>query len=774
MEDLLYTLRNRVHQGTDLYQTQSFRLHKAGEAEQLLLLLNDPTQPIQVYDEILSQLRELVKLRYPRERLSQQAIDDKISILVGSMPLEAYGVWIYYPWSARLVHMLDEAEFIEVRTNRNQYKITREERDILGSRKIGVIGLSVGKTIAVAMAMERSFGEIRLADFDRLELSNLNRIQTGMHNLNVYKAVAVAREIAEIDPFLKTVCYTEGLTEANMDDFFLRDGKLDILVEECDGLDIKILCRQKAKALQIPVVMEMNDRGTLDVERFDLEPHRPLLHGLIDHLDISRIKDLSNEEKVPFILPMLGAETISAKLKASMIEVGQSISTWPQLASSVVLGGAMVADVCRRISLRQFNDSGRYFVDFHELVSDQKEPPARNVEEVPKELSESDMIQTIASLSIAKDKEQTGLIPELLQEIIDSALKAPSAENIQPWKWIYSDKSLFLFADKSRPCSVLDKQMTSFEIALGAATENCILAAHAKGLEVKASKAPGNGGSCVAYFRFYKNNSATPIAGTEPHTYDKLHEQIHHRFTSRKVSKSDCIPEEAFALLQAAGESISGAKVSFLKTASELQEAKEILSAFERIRFMHLEENKYLMSTLRWSEHEALKFKNGIDFQSLALSPSEEAELKMSRAPGVLQLLKDWQGGRAFEKPVRRGIENAAAIGLISLPGDGTVSAFEGGRLTQRLWLTATENKIQLQPLQAAPLLLGALKEKNLLGFSESSLKELNLLREAFVKLFILKSNANAFILFRLSLTQPATTGSLRFPAKDVFFINSK
>src|SRR5688500_4875581 len=150
------------------------------------------------------------------------------------------------------------------------------------------------------MAMERSFGEIRLADFDLLELTNLNRIRCSIHHLGIPKVISVAREIAEIDPFLKVVCFLDGLKEENMERFFLEGGTLTMLIDECDDLDIKILCRQKAKALRIPVVMDASDRGFLDVERFDLEPDRPILHGFIDHLDVSKVKHLkTNEEKIP-------------------------------------------------------------------------------------------------------------------------------------------------------------------------------------------------------------------------------------------------------------------------------------------------------------------------------------------------------------------------------------------------------------------------------------------------------------------------------------------
>ena len=52
------------------------------------------------------------------------------------------------------------------------------------------------------------------------------------------------------------------------------------IMEVCDGLDMKIISRFKAREFGVPVVMDTNDRGMLDIERFDLEPQRPILHGL--------------------------------------------------------------------------------------------------------------------------------------------------------------------------------------------------------------------------------------------------------------------------------------------------------------------------------------------------------------------------------------------------------------------------------------------------------------------------------------------------------------
>lgn len=325
---------------------------------------------VQVFDEIESQLQELIKLRHPNLSLSKEELDEKISQHVGGVEKDKYGVWVFYPWLNKMVHLLAKDEFIEVRTNRNQYKITPEEEDILATKKIGIIGLSVGKAIATTIAMERVCGELVLADFDLIELSNLNRIQTGVFNFNVKKTVVAAREIAEFDPFLKVTCYHDGLTEENIDDFFTKDRKLDICIEVCDGLTTKIFARQKAKELGIPVVMNSSDRGTTDIERFDLNSNLPILHGMIDHLDINKAKEAkTNLEKVPFLLAMIGPKTSSKRLMESMPEIGKTINTWPQLASGVIFGGGICTDVCRRILLNEFTKSGRYFVDIEEQIN---------------------------------------------------------------------------------------------------------------------------------------------------------------------------------------------------------------------------------------------------------------------------------------------------------------------------------------------------------------------------------------------------------------------
>ena len=51
---------------------------------------------------------------------------------------------------------------------------------VLYELRVGVAGLSVGHVIAHTLAAQGLCGELRLADFDGLELSNLNRVPATM------------------------------------------------------------------------------------------------------------------------------------------------------------------------------------------------------------------------------------------------------------------------------------------------------------------------------------------------------------------------------------------------------------------------------------------------------------------------------------------------------------------------------------------------------------------------------------------------------------------
>ena len=263
--------------------------------------------------------------------------------------------------------MLPPTEFRELRLDRNRHKITLPEQRRLARLTVGIVGLSAGNAIARTLCLEGVAERFKLADFDTLGLSNMNRLEASVLELGLPKTVLLARRLAEINPYVELTLCEEGLKDDDVDRF-LSDPRIDVLIDEADDIRMKLLVRERARACRIPVLMETSDRGMLDVERFDLEPDRPILHGLTDGITSAMLGTLSDDERLSLVLAIVGAESISTRAAVSLVEMKQTISTWPQLASDVVLGGAIMTMAVRRLGLGHPLASGRRYVDVDDIL----------------------------------------------------------------------------------------------------------------------------------------------------------------------------------------------------------------------------------------------------------------------------------------------------------------------------------------------------------------------------------------------------------------------
>ncbi len=749
----------------DCYRPVFYHLSNVNDKQKFEQLIE--SDGIFLYDELYDQLKELIKSRHPTFKFTAEQYKERIAAHIGALSMEEYGVWVYYPWSGRVVHMLDEEEFIELRTSANKNKITKAEHKILEGKKVGVIGLSVGQTVSTTLALERGCGELRLADFDTLELNNLNRIRTGVHNLGLLKAYAVAREIAEMDPYFKVVCYTEGVTADNIYDFYTKDGKLDLVIDECDGVNVKILCRIKAKELNIPVLMEASDRGTLDVERFDLEPDRPIIHGWLEHLpiDFEVLNKLKTaEEKLPYMLPISGLDTLSARMKASMVEIEQTITTWPQLASAVTLGGALTADTCRRIFLNQFTDSGRYFIDLEQLIPDTRERVKPSFDHHEPPLLAEDIDRLVSEASAAA--KETGFTPPaaVVKAIVASAIKAPSAGNNQPWRWHMAGPNLYLFHDRVRTVSFGDfEDMASF-VALGAALENLELEAYKQHVGLVVNTFPVASRKLIAMIQFRPQSNAANLYHPA-----ELEAQIDKRCTNRNLGARQPISDYVLEELRAAVASVPGAELHIKTSDADLAELEDIMSSSERLRMLHPEGHfEFYEKEVRWDDEHSRTTGDGIDIATVDITPSERVGLRLVRDPEVVRLLAEWRGGKALEKMARKAIASASAIGYITMPGYTPTNLVNGGRALQRMWLTATEHHVAMQPMLAATLHFARLKHANGDGMPTFMKEEFESLYKRFQQLFSQLNGKEGVFLFRLSIAAEPKVKSYRLSLDKV------
>jgi molybdopterin/thiamine biosynthesis adenylyltransferase len=639
--------------------------------------------------------------------------------------------WAYFPWRRSLVRVLAPRPFGALRLDRNRNKLTSEEQSQLRSLRIGVIGLSVGHAIAHVLAMEGLAGELRLADFDDVELSNLNRLPATVLDLGVNKAIVAARRIAEIDPYLRVVVEPEGITRDNLGSFL--DG-LDVVIEECDSLDIKLLVREAARERRIPVVMETSDRGVVDVERFDLEPEREPFHGLLPGVSSDALAALTTQEKAPYVLRMMGATDVSSRGAASLLELGRTVSAWPQLGSEVTLGAASVACVIRRFGLRGQLPSGRVRIDLEELLDGLAPVIAPALADDPAELD---------------DEPPEGA--DSITLIVDAARRAPSGGNIQPWRFEADDDEIRFYLVPERT-TAMDVRFRASYVGIGAALLNARVAASAL----------GRLGTCKLFPEGYPSRHVATLRLDDGRDAElaELNGYVRSRSANRRAGEPATIDDATAEVLRHSVE-VEGAELRLLTTRDRLDALGDVIAESDRIRFLTPTLHREMFSELRVPGRDRID--EGIDVRTLELGPGEHAALELLRRPEVMAHLAEWRAGQMLGMRSKFGVSSASAMAAVVVPRADPIAYVRGGAAVERLWLNAERCGLALHPL--SPVFLFAVDADERLGLvGERNIDALTGLTHRFNDLFGLADGERVALLLRVLRAPPPAVKSARLP----------
>ncbi len=326
---------------------------------------------LRVQDFYESQQIELFVIRNPSMNKLSNDFQDNLSQYLSALNTDKeklFGTWVYYPWNKNLVHIVNENEYLELRTNRNRDLITKDEQLKLYNTNIGIIGLSIGSGIATTLEFQ-GIGKIKgIADFDTLETTNLNRIKSTLFDLGNKKTDIVAKYIYEVNPFADLKLFDRGIKDKDIKAYFDVVNPR-IIFEAIDDLRMKILLRIEAQKRKVPVVMFTNigDRVMIDVERYDKTSNIKMFNGL-DVDIISKIvgNQMKLEEVNKYVIKIVGIDNVPAKVLMSVKEVGNTLVGRPQLVSTVTVSSGLAGYVAKQIILYNSIETGRYHLKFNE------------------------------------------------------------------------------------------------------------------------------------------------------------------------------------------------------------------------------------------------------------------------------------------------------------------------------------------------------------------------------------------------------------------------
>lgn len=283
------------------------------------------------------------------------------------------GSWVYFPWSGQLVHILAQKEFEELRTIRNRDLITSKEQSKLYEFSVACFGMSVGSAGALSIAITGTSRSIKLIDGAVISGSNLNRILTTISNVGENKAEVIGRNIYEMNPY-SVVEYSGAATSQNIETIIIKPWTSDLVIDEIDDIEMKVRIRLESRKNRIPVLMatEIGDSIILDVERFDTEPDRPIFHNMIPGIESLVNKKLENHrEWMKTAVKIIDPNNMTLKMQESLLKIGSTIVTHPQLGSTVMMTGGILAFAVKSIALGHSIKSGRYLISLEKnLLTD--------------------------------------------------------------------------------------------------------------------------------------------------------------------------------------------------------------------------------------------------------------------------------------------------------------------------------------------------------------------------------------------------------------------
>ena len=446
------------------------------------------------------------------------------------------------------------------------------------------------------------------------------------------------------------------------------------------------------------------------------------------------------------------------------MEIDRTIKTWPQLASAVALGGALNTDTIRRIALGEMKDSGRFRVDLSKVIRGDRSTHEADRRASRVCASRSNAAPNLASFAHLEPPPSLAGPARLAWSMVAHALLAPSGGNSQPWRFVLEGDRLRCALDSARATTFLDYRQSASWLALGAASENADLAAGRLGLESRSELAKEEGDPLLAW----ELSLGSQAAGAED---SALYPQVLSRATNRRLGERVRLnPIAAAAMAEVA--TAGGGRLQLHTSDEALEELGQIIGAGERLRLLHPQLHHDMMGELRWTQEEIASTRDGLDVRTLELSVTDEAGMRVASQWPAMEVVKQIGGGRALEEPSEKSVRAASAVALLTLSGPHAKSTFlRGGRLLQRVWLTAGLRGVSIQPLSALPYLFARLEREGGAGFGEDEQHRLRALRRRYLQLFQVDSSEVELLLFRITGAPPPVLRSLRRPVETVLSI---
>lgn len=342
--------------------------------------------------------------------------------------------------------------------------------------------------------------------------------------------------------------------------------------------------------------------------------------------------------------------------------------------------------------------------------------------------------------------------------ILEAGGTAPSGDNSQPWNFAVSGDTVEIYNVPKRDLSLYNYQNHACFIAHGALLENMEITANDLGYSCDISIFPDpQKPDLVSRVRFIPGQKKP----------QPLKTAIQNRATNRKPYQTIPLTETEKNAILSSADHINSGRIILTGEKDDIHKLAGAVSVNERLLFENKTMHDFFFSQIRWTDQEEQEKRNGLFLKTLELKPPQRASFNLFKHWGALNFLKFLKISHTVAKDNAKNYAASAAIGAVTMAGNSPQDYVNGGRIFERLWLTAAGLGLSLQPITGLVFLAHRIFQEDGPQFNHSQ-KEL--IKQSFSEITkALKSgDLTIIMMFRIGKSEGPSARSSRLPLEKL------
>ena len=184
-------------------------------------------------------------------------------------------------------------------------------------KKILLIGVGGVGSYALEALIRNGFSKITIVDYDKIDISNLNRqLITNSKNIGEYKVNEAKRRALLINPNAEIEIFNQRLDKENL--LAILDNDFDYIIDACDTLEVKFALIENSLHYKYKLISSMGTAKKFDPTKLEIttldktfnDPIARILRSKVKHAHINKKVHVVSSTEVPKEMNVLGTANL--------------------------------------------------------------------------------------------------------------------------------------------------------------------------------------------------------------------------------------------------------------------------------------------------------------------------------------------------------------------------------------------------------------------------------------------------------------------------------